>query len=377
VSLHSRQSVVLAALSAVLVVAGLTPARVAAADPALSSFSVSGTPFAADFAPLPTHAALSAILSRPARVTVSIRRPNATLVRRLARNVRKNAGTRSWTWDGHNDAGALVRDHDDDLARNDVANEARADIAVHVHNNSLSDKSANGTQTYTDADRTWTPEGVDLSTDVLRCVVATLTSYTSSTFQPRDAGVHEAWYYYMGPYDPPYLPRAALMTSVLSESLYISDASELEALKRPEVRLSIAAGIYLGVAQYLNERAYGIAYELVSGPSSAVAASTQSYDVRITNRGNATSNDWALTLSSVPSVPLYDGSGAHGTQMGRASIPDGLAPGRSAVVRVNTTLPADAGDWLVKSDVVLPGGEHLADAGIVPLQLPLTTTIAP
>ncbi len=36
---------------------------VAAADPALTSFSVSGSPFAEDFAPLPTKATITALLA--------------------------------------------------------------------------------------------------------------------------------------------------------------------------------------------------------------------------------------------------------------------------------------------------------------------------
>ena len=44
---------------------------------------------------------------------------------------------------------------------------------------------------------------------------------------------------------------------------------------------------------------------------------------------------------------------------------------------VDATAPGVAGDWLVKSDVVVGGGAHLSDAGIVPLQFALATTIAP
>jgi N-acetylmuramoyl-L-alanine amidase len=472
----------LAAVVMVIGVAVLAPAPIAAMSPALGSFSVSGTPFAVAFAPLPTQATLTAVLNRRARVTVTIRKPNGTLVRRLATDVRKNAGARSWVWDGRNAAGAVVRDgryvarivvktsagtekadrplrkgmppiyaanpgaivvvvdpghggrfsgaahdgvlekhvnlaialylrdllttagvrvvmtrstdvavndpasdlngdgtlnrYDDDLARNDVANQSLADIAVHVHNNAAPNVAAHGTEAYTDPDRTWTPAGIALATDVVTNVSNTLASYASATFSPANHGTHTGWYYYMGPYDPPFLVRAALMTSVLSESLFVSNAGDRGALVRPDVQLSIAAGIYLGVAQYLNSREYGIGYELVSGPSSAAAASTETYQIRVTNRGNSTSDGWQLTMSEVPAVPLYDGSGAHGTQIGAAPIPDGLRPGQSTTVSVPVTLPGQAGAWLVKSDVIA-GGVSLADAGIAPLQFALTTTIAP
>jgi N-acetylmuramoyl-L-alanine amidase len=470
----------------VLVLAGvavLSPAPMLATSPVLGAFSVSGTPFATAFAPLPTEATLTAVLNRGARVTVTIRRPNGTLVRRLATDVRKRAGARSWRWDGRNDKGAVAHDgqyvarivvttgagtekaerplrkglpliypanpgaivivvdpghggrfegaisggvqekdvnlaialklsellatagvpvvmtrttdvavnepasdlngdgtldrYDDDLARNDVANQALADIAVHVHNNAAPNVNAHGTEAYTDGDRTWTPAGVKLATDVVDNVSDTLASYTSTTFSPANRGTHTGWYYYMGPYDPPFLIRAALMTSVLSESLFVSNAGDRAALVRPDVQLAIAAGIYLGVAQYLNSRDYGIGYEVVSGPSTATAGSAATYRVRVTNRGNATSDGWALTLSDVAAAPLYDGSGAHGTQIGQAAIPDGLTPGESTVVSVPVTLPGSAGDWLVKSDVIVDGLGSLADAGIAPLQVALTTTIAP
>jgi N-acetylmuramoyl-L-alanine amidase len=471
-----------ATLTALLGVLIAAPVSVAA-EPALTAFSVSGTPFATSFAPLPTKATLTAVLTRRARVTLTIRKPNGRVVQRIVTNVRKNAGLRTWTWDGRNAQGALAPDgpyvarisvttaagtetlqravrkglppiypanpgalvivvdpghggrftgaingpyeeddynlaialrlrdllttagvqvvmtrttdvavlepesdlngdgtldrYDDDLKRNDVANLAGADIAVHVHNNAASNSNAHGTEAYTDAHRTWTPGGTTLAAAVLSGVSDFLSSYASQTFQPVNRGTHTGWYYYMGPYDPPFLIRAALMTSVLSESLFISNAADLGALQRSDVQLSIAAGIYMGIAGYLNTRDYGIGYQLVAGPTSATAGSAQSYLVRVTNRGNATSDGWQLTLSEVPAAPVYDGSGAHGTKIGEAPIPDGLAPGQSVVVTVPVTAPDSTGDWLVKSDVVVGGGSSLADAGIDPLQVALTTTIAP
>jgi hypothetical protein len=46
-------------------------------------------------------------------------------------------------------------------------------------------------------------------------------------------------------------------------------------------------------------------------------------------------------------------------------------------IDVSASAPAAAGDWLVKTDIRLSDGTSFADKGIVPLQLPLTTTIAP
>jgi N-acetylmuramoyl-L-alanine amidase len=478
--MNVRRPLLVAIATVVIAALVAAPATTLAVTPVVSSFSVTGSPFAESFAPLPTNATLSATLSRRARVTVTIRRPNGTLVRRLATKVRRYAGTSTWTWDGRNDAGGKAADgrymarivavtglgtervnrplrkglpmiytanpgalviavdpghggrfsgavngsymekdfnlaialklqalleragvrvvmtrttdvavnrpasdengdgildrYDDDLMRSDIANEAGADIAVHVHNNAASNTNARGTEAYTDAHRTWTPQGLDLAADLLSGVAGTLESYRSSTFQPKNAGVHTGWYYYMGPYDPPFLIRAALMTSVLSESLFVSNPSELEALKRPDIQLAIASGIYLGVASYLNSRDFGIGYELVAGPQTVTAGQSAAYTIRVTNRGNATSDGWTLSLASVPAVPEYDGSGAHGTQIGAVAIPDGVAPGQSIELSVNASAPVDAGDWLVKTDVLLPGGGSLDDSGIAPLQVRLTTT---
>ena len=92
---------------------------------------------------------------------------------------------------------------------------------------------------------------------MLDAEVAALEAYRSPTFTPQDNGVRTGWYYYLGPYDPPFLPRPSLVTSVLSESLFVSNAADLEALKRADVRQSIAAGIYIGLAEWLNATRLG------------------------------------------------------------------------------------------------------------------------
>ena len=277
----------------------------------------------------------------------------------------------------HNADGVLNR-YDDDLLRNDSKNQARADVAVHVHNNAFSSPDARGTQVYTSRDRTWTPLGTDLAALMLPEVLEALEAHRSPAFDPRNAGIRYGWYYYLGPYDPPFLARPSLVTSVLSESLYVTNLSELEALKRPQVRVSIAAGIYLGLAAWLNSRDRGVGYATTaSPPASAVAGTAATYSLRVTNRGNLPSQDWTLRLGAVPAVPLYDGSGAHGDPMGWVDVPDGLQPGQSVDLTVAVTVPAQPGSWLVKADIVTSGGSHLSDAGIVALQMPLTTTAAP
>lgn len=269
----------------------------------------------------------------------------------------------------------LFNRYDDDLLRNDSANTARADVGVHVHNNAAPNTGARGTETYANANRTFTPEAVELAQLMLREEVVALEAHHSAAFVPVDAGVHFGWYYYLAPYDPPFLARPSLMTSVLSESLFVSNAAELEALKRPEIRLSLASAIYIGLANWLNIRDFGIGYELLQAPAASVAAgSAQSYRLRLTNRGNVASSGWTLELHSVPAVALYDGSGQLGSLMGSVAVPDGVGPGQSVDLTVAAVTPASAGDWLVKSDVQLPDNSYLSTVGVVSLQLPLTTT---
>jgi hypothetical protein len=273
----------------------------------------------------------------------------------------------------YNGDGTINR-YDDDLMRNDVKNLARSDVAVHVHNNASPNPAGHGTSVYTDPDRTWRSQAVDLATLMVDAEIAALTPYTSPAYTPKRSGVKFGWYYYMGPYDPPYLPRPSLVTSVLSESLFITNPQEREMLKRDDVRTSLAASIYVGLARWLNTRALGIGYQLLSGPPGSVSVGGEAtYRIRITNRGNQPGNGWKLQLHSVPQVPLYDGSDAVGSLMGEIAVPDGLQPGASVDLQIEADAPSSAGDWLVKADVQLPGGGYASTSGVVALQTGLTT----
>lgn len=474
-------------LSLALGVVLLAPAPSVAANDTVASFSVSGSPFAADLAPLPTSVELRLDLDRRARVTVTIRNPNGRLVRLLARDVRRRAASHTWHWDGRRDNGAIARDgryvarvvvrnglgkmrverplrkglpriypanpgslailvdaghggryagairdgfaekdfnldialqlqallehagvqvvmtrstdraldepptdhngdgllnrYDDDLLRNDTANLARIDVGVHVHNNASTNPAAHGTKVFVNRGRSFASSAETLASLILREEVAALEAYRSADFAPRHGGVHSGWYYYLAAYDPagtPPIIRPSLGVSVLSESLYVSSASELEALKQADVRLSIAAAIYIGLADHLNTRAYGIGYEAAAGPpTSAAPGESLNYRIRVTNRGNVASSGWTLRLGVVPGAPVYDGSGQHGAEIGEIAVPGGLAPGASVEVDVNATAPSTAGEWLVKADVVLGDGTFLSDMGVVALQLPLATVAAP
>ena len=222
-----------------------------------------------------------------------------------------------------------VNRYDDDLMRNDIKNGARADVAVHVHNNGSGNPDSRGTAAYIPRSRTWTPLARDLAIGLAANQFAALSPYSSPQFTPKANGVRIGrFYYYMAPYDPPYLPRPSLVTSVLSESLYVSNASELEMLKRDDVRTSLAAAIYIGLAGWLNSRDLGIGYQLVEGPAGPVSAGGDvDYRIRVTNRGNEPTSGWMLQLHNVPEVPLYDGSAQLGALMGVMAVPDGAPAG--------------------------------------------------
>jgi N-acetylmuramoyl-L-alanine amidase len=485
-------------VAGLLVSAGaLLPAGVAAAgNDTIASFSLSGSPFAESFAPLPPAVSIRLVLSRRARITLTVYDDSNVATRRLLTSTRMGAGAHSWDWAGRDDndvrvpngkyrielsaqnslgtvtvgrgvrkglpkiypanpraivivvdpghggrypgasyngvsektinlataldlrdllerAGVnvvmtrttdvavnnpksdvngdgLANTYDDIAARNDIANEARADLNIHVHNNAYACRCTRGSQTFTNFSRTWTPEALDLVTFLQHQQLVALDQFSDGTYYPIDRGIKNGNYDYMRPYTivcptaqwksctPPYLPRPTLMPSVLMESLFLNNDIEFALLQRPDVQVALAASMYLGMADWLNSRPYGIGYELAATPPvSAAGGDPLSYTVRVTNRGNVASHGWTLSLGTVSKVQLYDGSGSYGTEIGEAAIPDGVAPGDSVDVVVHATAPAGRGDWLVKTDVRLADASHLSDAGIVPLQIPLTTTIGP
>jgi hypothetical protein len=109
---------------------------------------------------------------------------------------------------------------------------------------------------------------------------------------------------------------------------------------------------------------------------------TASMKVRITNTSpQAWPDSTRLSLSVLPSVPWYDGSGRTGTQIARVPVP-ALKPGETADVTVPFTAPVYAGfaakdgRGLFHVDIVI-GSTRLSKAGVVALQMPFTLTEAP
>ena len=271
--------------------------------------------------------------------------------------------------------------HDDELIiRNDIANLARADLHVVLMNNAYGCHCAQGTETYTSGERTWTPEGVALSRLVQAAHIARLKAFKSTTWKPNDRGVKLWDYAAIRPYKKGVMPRPDFMPSLLVESLFMDHPNELKVLAKRAARSALAAAYFDGIVKWLATRAYGLRYDVLTAPATAEAGSTADYAMHLTNRGNQASSGWVLEARMVSAAPgqPYDGSPVRGTLVAQAAIPDGLAPGQALNVPLNgVPVPTVAGDWMVKFDVRLPSGGTLQDHGVVGPQLPLTTTVTP
>jgi N-acetylmuramoyl-L-alanine amidase len=265
--------------------------------------------------------------------------------------------------------------------RIDMGNEARADVHIFNHNNGSSTKGVRGTETFVGRAQSWAAEASAFAADVQSESVAQLETFRSASYYPIDVGVLDGKNYYtLRPYslavpDPPLEPRPALQPTIMTESLFVSNATERAILLLPKGREAIAIGMYLGIRDYLATRDFGIRYSLLDGPTSATAGVPTDYQLQLTNTGNLTSAGWQLQLHSVVAVPFYDGSDQIGDFMGAVDIPDGLLPGQPVTLTVHATAPPTAGAWLVEGDVFIGGVDrpYLSTRGVVAIQVPLTT----
>lgn len=267
-----------------------------------------------------------------------------------------------------------VNQSDELWARNDVANLARGDVYVTIMNNAYGCHCVRGTETWTHDGRSWSPEAIVLADAVQRAHLRRLEPFRHSGWYPIDRGVRFSDFAVVRPYSKK-MRRPALMPSIMTESLFMDQASELSILKRSRVRGELAVAYFEGITEWLNSRAYGLRYEVLEATSGVAApGGPGAYRMRLTNSGARPSSGWLLRASVVPAVPFYDGSGQLGTVLGTVPIEDGLAPGAVTSVTLDgLTLPTEAGDWLVKFDVVLPDGDTLGRHGVVGPQLPVTT----
>lgn len=264
---------------------------------------------------------------------------------------------------------------DELIARNDVANEARADVHLALHNNASTCHCQRGTEMYTHFRRTWTPEGRTLARALLKAHLWHLERVPG--FRPRSRGIKTHDFKALKPYHRVRMPRPSLQPSVLGESLFLDWPSEYRLLTTRSGRQAVAAAYFDGVAHYLAQRPYGLRYEVLEAPRSTAAGATASVRLRVTNTGHRTSAGWTLVARVVRRVPRYDGRPRHGQIVRRLAIPDGLAPGRSTMVTLaGIPMRARPGQWLLKLDVNLPGDDSLSRHGVVGPQLRVDT-VAP
>ncbi len=261
---------------------------------------------------------------------------------------------------------------DELIARNDVGNQARAGIHLALHNNASSCHCTRGTSMYTHNKRSWSPEGRKLARFLLDEHLRHLDRVRG--FRPIDRGVRFHDFKALKPYRPIAMPRPSLQPSVLGESLFIDWPSEHRILSRRSGRTVVAAGYFDGIARYLAWRPYGLRFEVLDAPRVVAAGSKTSTTVRLTNTGHRTSSGWKLVARVVPKVPRYDGRPRRGDIVARVPIPDGLSPGEVVKVTLRgIPMPAKKGQWLLKLDVNLPGGDSLSRHGVVGPQLRVDT----
>ncbi len=294
------------------------------------------------------------------------------------RDTKVNVGRVDWSGDG-------VAAYRDELAsRIEVANAARADVWVVVHNNGTP-YNVGGTETWYDGTRPFGAINRTLAASVQRGLLTSLGQLRTRSWRPRDRAIHSGPFYVLRRYRPSFIPRPSLMPGILGESLAMGHPYELRLLKSSRGRQAIAEGYYEGLARFLATRSHGARYTLVDGPPGALEeGAAGSVRVAITN-GTArtwTAGSVAATLSAVPAVRSYDGSNAAGLLLATVPLPDDLAPGASVEVELPFTAPAAAGfaatggRALLKVDLV-SGTQRFASAGVPPLQLPLTITGGP
>ena len=265
----------------------------------------------------------------------------------------------------------VIDDTDELAARPDVANAARADLFIAIHNNTAVARSVGGPSTYHVPTRSFGSRSARLARAIQSEVVAALEDLPAGDWRPYDHGVLTYPYYVLRDYDPPRLVRPTQMPGVLSEGLFLSNPRELRLLKQPRVRGAIAAAYYEAIARYLAGRDDHVGYRLLSSPAQAPAGEPASLEVEVRNQGHALMRGWRLLVSAVPAPRSYVGRPGRGTPVGQRRLPL-LRPGQKARVTVRITAPSPGQAWMLIVDA-RGDGQRASQLGSPPLQVPLTT----
>lgn len=266
-----------------------------------------------------------------------------------------------------------VIDETDELAaRPDVANRARADLFIAIHNNTAVNESVGGPSTFYADDRPFRKRSARLARTIQAEMVAALARLPAADWQPYDHGALVYPYYVLRDYDPPRLLRPTQMPGVLSEGLFLSNPRELRLLKQPRVRQAMAVAYYHAIAEYLAGRESHVGYASTAGPIDALGGETVTVEVEIRNQGTQPMRGWRLAASAVPAPSGSLGRADGGQQVGERRIPF-LAPGRRVRLDVQVTAPELAQPWVLLFDARDPDGRRASELGSPPLQVPLTT----
>lgn len=269
-----------------------------------------------------------------------------------------------------------VIDETDELAaRPDLANAARADLFIAVHNNTAVNRATGGPSTYYYDQRTFGERSLRLARLIQARMVAGLETLAVEGWRPYDHGALIYPYYVLRDYDPPRLVRPTQMPGVLSEGMFLSHPREIRLLKQRRVRQIMANAYYEAIADYLSRRGEHVGYRLESAPQVATAGEPVELLVEVRNQGSTTLRRWRLVAGAMPAGSAGIGRARPGRTVGQRRIP-ALAPGQTRLLRVPVTAPDEAGDWMLMVDAVDRRDRRASRSGSPMLQVPLTT-IAP
>jgi len=270
----------------------------------------------------------------------------------------------------------VIDDTDELAARTDLANVARADVFIAVHNNTAVNKSVGGPSTFYFDERPFGDRSRRLAQLIQAEMVDKLGRYAAGSWEPYDHGALIYPYYVLRAYDPPRLQRPTQMPGVLSEGLFLSNPRELRLLKRPAVRGAMAEAYYDAIAKFLERRATHVGYEFIDGPAEATSGEPITYQVEVRNAGTTPMRAWRLSAGAVPAAFMYEGRGRAGRAVGEQRIPR-LEPGEKATVAVEVTAPAPGRDWMLLFDALDRDGKRASRNGSPVLQVPLMTIDPP
>jgi N-acetylmuramoyl-L-alanine amidase len=266
----------------------------------------------------------------------------------------------------------LVDDTDELAARPDIANLARADLFISVHNNIAVNESVGGPATLYSDQRTFSDRSRRLARFVQSEMLAALRGIASGGWQPYEREVLTYPYYVLRDYDPPRLLRPTQMPGVLSEGLFLSNPRELRLLKDRRVRQAMAVAYYDAIARYLARRGSHVGYEFQAGPSRAVAGERVLFVIEVRNQGTESLRGWDLVAAALPTESPYVGRVRGVEVVGERRIPR-LEPGEAATLTLEVTAPSPGQEWMLLFDARDPDDRRASQSGSPVLQVPLLT----